>query len=93
MYSIDDAPHVGGESYFLKEIYMADTVTKTKAPAKPRKTAVKKDKVATTPAPVMPSREEVEKLAQRYWAQRGYIDGFAEQDWLRAEKELLQKAS
>jgi hypothetical protein len=72
---------------------MADTVTKAKAPAKPRKTAVKKDKVVATPAPVMPSREQIEKLAQRYWAQRGYIDGFAEQDWLRAERELLQKAS
>jgi hypothetical protein len=72
---------------------MADTVKKAKAPAKPRKTAVNKDNVAATSAPVMPSREEVEKLAQRYWAQRGYIDGFAEQDWLRAEQELLQKAS
>jgi len=72
---------------------MADTVTKAKAPAKPRKAAVKTDKVAKTPTPVMPSREEIEKLAQRYWAQRGYIDGFAEQDWLRAERELLQKAS
>ena len=72
---------------------MADTVKKTKAPAKPRKAAVKTDKVAATPAPVMPSREEIEKLAQLYWAQRGYTDGFAEQDWLRAEQELLQKAS
>jgi hypothetical protein len=93
LYSIEDAPHVGGEILLTKETYMADTVKKAKAPAKPRKTAVKKDKVAATPAPVMPSREEIEKLAQRYWAQRGYTDGFAEQDWLRAEQELLQKAS
>ena len=41
---------------------MADTVKKAKAPAKPRKAAVKADKVAKTPAPVMPSREEIEKL-------------------------------
>jgi hypothetical protein len=93
LYSIEDAPHVGGEILLTKEIYMADTVTKAKAPAKPRKTAAKKEKVVAAPAPVMPSREEIEKLAQRYWAQRGYIDGFAEQDWLRAEQELLQKAS
>ncbi len=72
---------------------MADTVKKTKAPAKPRKTAVKKAKVPAAPTPVMPSRHEIEKLAQLYWAQRGYIDGFAEQDWLRAEQELLKKAS
>jgi len=41
----------------------------------------------------MPSREEVERLARKYWAQRGYQDGYAEQDWLRAEQELRQKAS
>jgi len=72
---------------------MADTVKKAKAPAKPRKTAAKKETVAAAPEPSMPSREEVEKLAQSYWAARGYKDGFAEQDWLRAEQELLQMAS
>jgi hypothetical protein len=72
---------------------MADTVKTAKAPAKPRKTAAKKETITATPAPVMPSREQVEKLAQTYWAARGYQDGFAEQDWLRAERELLKKAS
>jgi hypothetical protein len=72
---------------------MADTVKKAKAPAKPRKTAAKKEQVTATTAPVMPSREQIEKLAQSYWAARGYQDGFAEQDWLRAEQELFQKAS
>ncbi|MGD0736515.1 MAG: DUF2934 domain-containing protein [Terracidiphilus sp.] len=72
---------------------MADTVKTTKAPAKPRKTAAKKEKVAAVPTPVMPSREQIEKLAQSYWAARGYQDGFAEQDWLRAEQELLKMAS
>jgi hypothetical protein len=41
----------------------------------------------------MPSRAEIEKLAREYWAQRGYQDGYAEQDWLRAEQELLKMAS
>jgi hypothetical protein len=41
----------------------------------------------------MPSRAEIEQLARQYWAQRGYTDGYAEQDWLRAEQELLQMAS
>jgi len=71
---------------------MADTVKK-KAPAKPRKTAAKKETPVTTITPTMPSREEIEKLAQQYWAQRGYQDGYAEQDWFRAEQELRQKAS
>jgi Protein of unknown function (DUF2934) len=72
---------------------MADTATKTKAPAKPRKTAAKKVAVNGAAAATMPSREEIEKLAQNYWAQRGYQDGYADQDWFRAEQELRQKAS
>ena len=72
---------------------MAETVKKAKAPAKPRKTAAKKEKVAQSNGHVMPSREEVEKLARTYWEQRGYQDGFAEQDWLRAEQELHKMAS
>ncbi|HEV2485643.1 MAG TPA: DUF2934 domain-containing protein [Terracidiphilus sp.] len=69
---------------------MAETVKKAKAPAKPRKTAAKKAKVSQ---PAMPPREEIEKLARAYWEQRGYQDGYAEQDWLRAEQELLKMAS
>lgn len=72
---------------------MAETVKKAKAPAKPRKTAAKKVKATPAPASALPPREEIEKLARAYWEQRGYQDGFAEQDWLRAEQELLQKAS
>jgi len=72
---------------------MADTVKKAKAPANPRKTAAKKEQVIAPTTPVMPSREQIEKLAQSYWAARGYKDGFAEQDWLRAEQELLKMAS
>jgi hypothetical protein len=72
---------------------MADTVKKTKAPAKPRKTTTKKETLAVALKTTMPSREEVETLAKKYWAQRGYQDGYAEQDWFRAEQELTQKAS
>jgi hypothetical protein len=72
---------------------MADTVKKAKAPAKPRKTAAKKEEIAAVPAPKRPTHEEIQKLAQSYWAARGYKDGYAEQDWLQAEQELLKKAS
>ena len=72
---------------------MADTVKKAKAPTKPRKAAAKKEIATPVTNGVMPSREQVEQLAQKYWAQRGYLDGFAEQDWLKAEQELMQKAS
>jgi hypothetical protein len=75
------------------------TATAEKATAKPRKVTAKKAKavdatVVAEPARfVMPSREEIARLARQYWAQRGYQDGYAEQDWLQAEQELLKKAS
>lgn len=83
---------------------MADTTKKTKTTAaktataktttaKPRKPAAKKVQAAPAARKAMPSREEIERLAQTYWAQRGYQDGYAEQDWLRAEQELLKMAS
>jgi hypothetical protein len=72
---------------------MAEKVKKATTPAKPRKTTAKKAAAAPPSAPAMPTREEIEKLARAYWEQRGYQDGFAEQDWLRAEQELLKKAS
>jgi hypothetical protein len=72
---------------------MADKVKKTETTAKPRKTATKKTNAGMPPVATMPSREEIEKLARAYWAQRGFQDGYAEQDWFRAEQELRQKAS
>ena len=71
---------------------MADAVKKSKATGKPRKTATKKEMVAEITKPA-PSREEIEQLARKLWAERGCQDGYAEQDWLRAEQELLQMAS
>lgn len=35
------------------------------------------------------TREEIASLAYSFWESRGYEDGFAEGDWLRAERELL----
>jgi phage repressor protein C with HTH and peptisase S24 domain len=34
------------------------------------------------------SREEIAKLAYSYWINRGHSHGGAEEDWLRAEREL-----
>jgi hypothetical protein len=66
-------------------------VKKTKATAKPRRTAANKEKVVEVAKTLKPSREEIEHLARIFWAERGYQDGYAEQDWLRAERELLER--
>jgi hypothetical protein len=71
---------------------MAELVKKTKANTKPRKTATKTDHVTEIAKAATPAREEIEQLAKRLWADRGYEDGLAEQDWLEAERELLQMA-
>lgn len=59
-----------------------------------RKASPKKAADATSaPAPRVPTHEEIARLAQQYWAERGHTDGHAEQDWLRAERELMKRAS
>ena len=70
---------------------MTEKVKKTKATAKPRRTAANKEKVVEIVKTLKPSREEIEQLARIFWAERGYQDGYAEQDWLRAERELLER--
>jgi Protein of unknown function (DUF2934) len=67
-----------------------DTEKKPKAAAKPRKAAAKTKAPAATVA--VPTHEEIAILARKYWGERGWADGAAEQDWLRAERELSQMA-
>jgi hypothetical protein len=75
---------------------MAENAKKTKAakaPAKPRKTPAKKAAILTMSSPKPASREEVAKLAHRFWSERGFQHGHHEEDWLRAEELLRGKAS
>jgi hypothetical protein len=76
---------------------MAEKLKKAKASAKPSATATKKTTAKKTVAErvtaTTPSHEEIARLAQQYWAERGWQDGQAEQDWLRAERELMKMAS
>ncbi|MCU1250648.1 MAG: hypothetical protein JWQ49_3677 [Edaphobacter sp.] len=64
-----------------------------KSAAKTKVKAASKTKTVDIAASRTPSYEEVAQLAARYWAERGWQDGYAEQDWLRAEQELLGVAS
>ena len=83
---------------------MTEKAKKAKAPAKPRasaattkkdtaKVTAKKQTVAEKLTATTPTHEEIARLAQQYWAERGWQDGQAEQDWLRAEQELMKMAS
>jgi hypothetical protein len=63
------------------------------AAAKPRKTATKKENVVAISQPKVVSREMIEQVAYQNWVRRGYKHGYALEDWLRAEQELLGCAS
>jgi hypothetical protein len=62
------------------------------APAASHKHASKKNAQETgqSAQPVRTvSQEEIAQLAYSYWEARGYAPGSPEEDWLRAERELL----
>jgi hypothetical protein len=63
------------------------------ASAKPPKTAAKKESVVAISQPNVVSREMIEKVAYQIWVQRGYQHGYALEDWIAAERVLLERAS
>ena len=83
---------------------MEEIVKKAKAPARPRKTTVKRATVEAAAqtngaahsnvTEIRPSHDQVAQLAHRYWNEGGQQHGHHVEDWLRAEHELLRgKAS
>jgi len=80
-----------------KEIELVGKVgeqNKAKAAApKPIQAAAKKEKVVAISQPRIVSREMIEQVAYQFWAQRGYQHGHALEDWIKAEQELLGRAS
>ena len=68
--------------------------TKAKAVTpKPIEAATKKENVVAISQPKVVSREKIEKVAYQIWIQRGYQYGNALEDWIKAERELLERAS
>jgi hypothetical protein len=55
--------------------------------------APKKENVVAISQPKVVSREMLEQVAYQKWVQRGYQHGYALEDWIRAERELLERAS
>ena len=55
----------------------------------PKAAKAKTAKAKALPALAVPTREDIARLAEQYWIERGWQDGYAEQDWLRAERELM----
>jgi len=62
-------------------------------PAEPSKTATKKENAVSNSQPKVVSREKIQQVAYHIWVQRGYQHGSALEDWIKAERELLGRAS
>ena len=45
-------------------------------------------KTTTPVSSPAPTPDQIARLAEKYWAERGWPEGSPEQDWLRAEQEL-----
>ena len=52
-----------------------------------RKTSAKVSEIKAVPY------DQIATLAHRFWAERGYQHGHDAEDWLRAEQQLLGRAS
>jgi DUF2934 family protein len=61
--------------------------------AAPNTTAHKKVTARSKGMSLNASHEEIANLAHRYWTERGGQHGNDTDDWLRAERKLLGKAS
>jgi hypothetical protein len=70
----------------------AKKVAAKKAPAKktPAKKAIAKKAIAAPVAEVVaaPAHEQISQRAYLIWANRGFTQGDANQDWIQAEREL-----
>jgi Protein of unknown function (DUF2934) len=61
--------------------------------AAPKTAAPKKKSTTAKATPISVSREEIAMLAHRFWVERGGQHGSHEDDWIRAERELMGRAS
>ena len=69
------------------------TTPKPRAKRVTKPAAVPTVEVAPPETAAHPSQEEIARLAFLFWEARGCQGGSPEEDWLRAEKQLSQRAS
>jgi Protein of unknown function (DUF2934) len=80
-----------------KEIVLSGAVPSRRKPSAPKRgartapasVAVAEEAPVTQPIPTLPTQQQIAALAYAYWEARGCQGGSPEQDWLRAEQELL----
>jgi hypothetical protein len=63
---------------------------KAEKTTKPRKAPAKKKVAAQEPTVIRPSHEQIAHRAHQLWIERGRDHGKHEEDWFRAEQELMK---
>jgi hypothetical protein len=83
------------EKYLMTETTKKPTTRKkTSASASaPKEIAPKRKTLAKVSEIRVVQHDEIARLAHRFWADRGFQHGHDAEDWLRAEQQLLGKAS
>ena len=81
-----------------KEIVVSGAVPVRHKPATTKRvkrtvTAVALEPPVTQSVPDAPAEELIARLAYSYWEARGCQGGSAEEDWLRAERELISASA
>jgi hypothetical protein len=76
-----------------KEIVVSAAVSRHKPATTKRVKRVSAEAPVTQATPEAPLREQIASLAYSYWEARGYRGGSPEEDWLRAEHELVSGAT
>ena len=58
-----------------------------------KRTGKRVETAATTPSPEEPvsNHEKIALLAYKYWEERGCPGGSPQEDWFRAEREILEQ--
>lgn len=71
----------------------ADTVTPSQAPfQRPSASTRETSSLESSTGQRTPTREEIEMAAYALYVERGGSDGYAVDDWLQAERELMEGA-
>ncbi len=66
-------------------------VSSKPAASTPKNSSHRHSKTSPAPAAAI-NHEEVARLAYKYWEERNYAHGFAEEDWHRAEKAVRARS-
>ena len=86
------SPVSAGPARARRTVTRTHSATEAEAPATPAREPETSARMDTVVTQRELSHEEIARLAYSLWEARGYQGGNPEEDWLRAEEQLRQRA-